>query len=53
MIKLKQVNFLFRFNKPRKIYKKNFYEGIPHFHKPNYVDIHDGYKYRSKEEVMN
>lgn len=34
-------------SKPRKIYKKPFYDAIPKFHKPHEIDIHDGYTYRS------
>ncbi len=51
MIKATQITFMIRGNKPRKIYKKPFYEAIPYFHKPHDVDIHDGYTYRKRGEV--
>lgn len=35
-----------------KFYKRPILSGIPHYHKPNYFDIHDAYTFRPKEEVM-
>lgn len=52
-MKLCELSYMFRVTSKAKIYKKPFYEGIPHYHKPHYIDIHDGYAYRTKEEVLN
>lgn len=51
MLKINRLVYLFRETKKAKIYKKPFYEAIPHLHKPHYMDIHEGYKKRTKEEV--
>lgn len=48
MMKLAQISFYLHQTKKMKIYKKPLYEAIPAFHKPHYVDIHDGYKCRSR-----
>lgn len=53
MIGATKIRFMIQGNKPRKIYKKQFYEAIPYFHKPHDVDIHDGYTYRKRSEVMS
>jgi hypothetical protein len=53
MLKLCELTYMLRITSKAKIYKKPLYEGIPQYHKPHYVDIHDGYTYRSKEEVLN
>lgn len=34
-----------------KVYVPKFYEAIPHHYKPIFIDIHDSYKPRSKEEI--
>lgn len=49
MIKLCQLAYGFRVTRKAKIYKRPLYSALPDFHKPHYIDIHNGYKYRSKE----
>lgn len=55
MIKLGlgQLHYGFRVTRKAKIYKKPYCSGIPDYHKPHFIDIHDTYKYRNKEEVMS
>ena len=36
-----------------KIWKPKHYEAIPHYVKPHFIDIHDTYKLRSKDEVLS
>lgn len=47
MINLHRLTCTFRVTKKAKIYKKPLYEAIPDFHKPHYIDIHDGYTKRT------
>lgn len=51
MIKLSQNVFAFslRVTRKAKIYKRPIYSGIPDYHKPHFIDIHDTYQYRTKE----
>lgn len=51
MLKLNRLLYSFRETKKAKIYKKPFYEAIPHLHKPHYMDIHEGYQKRTRQEV--
>ena len=34
-----------------RFWKPKHYDAIPHYVKPNYIDIHDSYKLRTKEEI--
>ena len=34
-----------------KFWKPKYYDAIPHYVKPNYIDIHDTYKLRTLQEV--
>lgn len=52
MIRLTHLRFPIHVTRKAKIHKKPLYGGIPFYHKPHYMDIHDGYKTRSKEEVL-
>lgn len=54
MMKLGQkfINYQFRVTRKAKIYKRPIYSGIPDYHKPHFIDIHDTYQKRTKEEVM-
>lgn len=49
MITLNKIKYMIQVGRKAKIYKKPLYEGIPFYHKPHYIDIHDGYKYRTKD----
>lgn len=53
MITLNKIKYMIQVGRKAKIYKKPLYEGIPFYHKPHYIDIHDGYKYRTKDQVMD
>lgn len=48
MFRLTQIRFSIHVTRKAKIHKKQLYGGIPFYHKPHYIDIHDGYKLRSK-----
>ena len=47
-----QLRFaLHRHARQAQFYKTAHYPAIPHYVKPNYIDIHDTYQKRSLEEV--
>ena len=46
------INYQFRVTRKAKIYKRPIYSGIPDYHRPHFIDIHDTYQKRTKEEVM-
>jgi len=43
--------FLNRRSRQATFWKPKFYEAIPHYVKPHFIDIHDSYKLRTREEV--
>lgn len=45
----KTINYGFRVTRKAKFYKKPILSGIPDYHKPNFVDIHDTYQNRPKD----
>ncbi len=40
-----------RTTRQARFWKPKHYDAIPHYVKPNYIDIHDSYKLRTKEEI--
>lgn len=49
-LQLKLLNsFTLRTRRKAKFWKPTHYQAIPHFIKPNFIDIHDTYKMRTLE----
>lgn len=43
--------YCLRTRRQARFWKPKHYEAIPHYVKPNFIDIHDTYKLRSLQEV--
>jgi len=55
MLRLNLIRFgmaLERTSRKAKIYKPATYQAIPYYQKPIYIDPHDTYTKRSKDEVL-
>jgi len=48
---VKGTFWLTRTARQAKFWKPKYYDAIPHYVKPNFIDIHDTYTLRSLEEV--
>lgn len=47
------ARIIFKPTRKAKYYKPKFCEAMPHYLKPHFIDIHDTYTLRSKDEVMS
>jgi hypothetical protein len=49
---LKNIHFtLWRTSRKAKVHVAPVYEAIPYYYKPNFIDQHDTYTKRTKEEI--
>ena len=46
-------NRTIRSRRQAKFWKPKHYDAIPHYVKPHFIDIHDSYKLRSLQEVLD